>query len=291
MDTEDLLKKVRAIEIRTKGLTNHIFSGQYHSSFKGKGMTFSEVRDYQVGDDVRTIDWNVTARFNSPFIKIFEEERELTVMLLIDLSGSALYGTQHKTKKELAIELAAVLSFSAEANNDKVGALFITDTVEKYIAPAKGRKHMLHLLRELIQFEPKSNKTDLNEGLRFFNNVIKKRSVAFVISDFVSETGMDFMQGFNQSKRRHDLMALRTQDPAERILPDLGMIQLFNAETGVKTWVNSSSSAVKQQFSANYQQFCDELENEFKRKGIDYTTIETTEDYIPILLKFFKRRK
>lgn len=291
MDTEEIIKKVKLIEIRTKGLTKHIFSGQYHSSFKGKGMAFSEVREYQIGDDVRTIDWNVTARFNEPFIKIFEEERELTVMLLIDLSGSTMFGTEQKTKKELALELAAVLAFSAEANNDKVGALFITDQVEKYIAPAKGRKHILYILRELIDFEPNSKKTNLNEALRFFNNVIKKRSIAFVISDFVSESGMDFMQGFNQTKRRHDLMALRLQDPAERLLPDLGMIQLFNAETGVKTWVNSSSKAVKKQFEENHTHFCESISTEFKRNGIDYTAIETTEDYIPILLKFFKRRK
>ncbi|MES2587630.1 MAG: DUF58 domain-containing protein [Bacteroidota bacterium] len=289
MTTEELLKKVKKIEIKTKGLTKHIFSGEYHSSFKGRGMAFSEVREYQIGDEVRTIDWNVTARFNAPFIKVFEEERELTVMLLIDLSGSSMYGTQEKTKKELALELCAVLGFSAEANNDKVGAIFITNEVEKYIAPAKGKKHILYILRELIEFVPKNQETDLNEGLRFFRNVIKKRSIAFVISDFISEN--PFIEGLRISKRKHDMIALQLLDPAEYKLPDLGMIQLFNAETGAKTWVNSSSKLVKQQFEESHQKFEAELHTSFKKNGINFATFETTKDYIPTLISLFHHRK
>ncbi|MCE3295501.1 MAG: hypothetical protein K0R65_1215 [Crocinitomicaceae bacterium] len=289
MTTEELLKKVRKIEIKTKGLTRHIFSGEYHSSFKGRGMAFSEVREYQVGDEVRTIDWNVTARFNTPFVKIFEEERELTVMLVIDLSGSAFFGTQNRSKKELAIELAAVLAFSADSNNDKVGAIFLTDKVEKYIPPAKGKKHVLYLLRELIEFEPQNHATDISEGLRFFRNVTKKRSIGFVISDFISEN--PFIDAFKISKRRHDIIALRLTDPAEQVLPDLGMIQLFNAETGTKTWVNSSSRRVKQSFVDQYQKHELELHNAFKKSGVDFASFSTTEDYIPVLSSLFQHRR
>jgi uncharacterized protein (DUF58 family) len=289
MTNEELFKKVRKIEIKTKGLTKHIFSGEYHSSFKGRGMAFSEVREYQIGDEVRTIDWNVTARFNSPFVKVFEEERELTVMLIIDLSGSTDYGTNEKSKKELAIELCAVLAFSAEANNDKVGAIFITQEVEKYIPPAKGKKHILYILREIIEFQAKNKGTDLNEGLRFFRNVIKKRSIAFVISDFVSET--EFIESFRICKRKHDMIALQLIDPSEKELLDLGMIQFFNAETGEKTWVNSSSKLVRQNFENNFLQFQANLQNSFKKNGIDIASIETSEDYIPKLISLFHKRK
>lgn len=289
MTTEELLKKVRKIEIKTKGLTRHIFSGEYHSSFKGRGMAFSEVREYQVGDEVRTIDWNVTARFNTPFVKIFEEERELTVMLIIDLSGSTFFGSKTRSKKELALELAAVLAFSADSNNDKVGAIFLTNTVEKYIPPAKGKKHMLYLLRELIEFEPKSKETDISEGLRFFRNVTKKRSIGFVISDFISEN--PFIDAFKISRRKHDIIALRLTDPAEQMLPDLGMIQLFNAETGTKTWVNSSSQQVKQSFLDQYRKHELELHNSFKKSGVDFATFSTTEDYIPVLSSLFQHRR
>lgn len=289
MTTEELLKKVRKIEIKSKGLTRHIFSGEYHSSFKGRGMAFSEVREYQVGDEVRTIDWNVTARFNSPFIKIFEEERELTVMLIIDLSGSAFFGSRSKSKKELALELAAVLAFSADSNNDKVGAIFLTNQVEKYIPPAKGKKHILYLLRELIEFEPKNRETDINEGLRFFRNVTKKRSIGFVISDFISDR--PFIDSFKISRRKHDIIALRLSDPAEYTLPDLGMIQLFNAETGTKTWVNSSSPQVKQSFTDQYKSYELRLHNDFKKSGIDFASFSTTEDYIPILSALFQHRR
>lgn len=289
MNTEELLKKIKLIELKTRGLTKHIFSGAYHSSFKGRGMAFSEVREYQIGDEVRTIDWNVTARFNTPFVKVFEEERELTVMLIIDLSGSSHFGTKSKTKKELALELAAVLAFSAEANNDKVGAIFVTNQVERYIAPEKGKKHMLYLLREIIEFQPKSAETDLNEGMRFFRNVQKQRCIGFVISDFVTES--PFIEGFNISKRKHDMIALRLTDPAEHTLPDLGMIQLFNAETGIKTWVNSSSRKVRDEYAANYRRFEEQLHEQFLKNGIDFASFETTADYIPILSNLFKSRK
>jgi uncharacterized protein (DUF58 family) len=288
MNTQELLKKIKVIEIKTKGLTKHIFSGEYHSAFKGRGMAFSEVRDYQVGDEVRTIDWNVTARFNSPFVKVFEEERELTVVLLIDISGSSEFGTQEKSKKDLALELAAVLAFSAVANNDKIGALFISEEVEKYIAPAKGKKHALYILRELIEYKPKHTGTNLNEGLRFFRNVLKKRSIGFVISDFMDEN--PFVEGLKISKRKHDMVALQLSDPAEKVLPDLGMVQLFNAETGKKTWVNSSDPQVKKTFEEHVITQDEKLKVAFKKTGIDHAFFQTTDDYIPTLVKLFQSR-
>jgi uncharacterized protein (DUF58 family) len=288
MNTQELLEKIKVIEIKTKGLTKHIFSGEYHSAFKGRGMAFSEVREYHVGDEVRTIDWNVTARFNTPFVKVFEEERELTVMLLIDISGSSEFGTQEKSKKDLALELAAVLAFSAVANNDKIGALFISEEVEKYIAPAKGKKHALYILRELIEYKPKHAGTNLNEGLRFFRNVLKKRSIGFVISDFMDEN--PFVEGLKISKRKHDMVALQLSDPAEKTLPDLGMVQLFNAETGKKTWVNSSDPQVKKTFENHVIEQDEKLKVAFKKTGIDHAFFQTTDDYIPTLVKLFQSR-
>lgn len=288
MTTEELLKKIRKIEIKTKGLTKHIFSGEYHSSFKGRGMAFSEVREYHIGDEVRTIDWNVTARFNSPFVKIFQEERELTVMLIVDLSGSSIYGTQEKSKKDLAIEIAAVLAFSADSNNDKVGALFVTDKVEKYIAPAKGRKHMLYILRELIEFEPKNTATNLDEGLKFFSSVVKKRSICFVLSDYICDNS--FLDSFKTVRKKHDLIALKLSDPSEYDLPSLGMIQLFNAETGAKTWVNSSSHKVKSTLKKSFQTREQFLEKEWKKMGVNYQLFGTHQDYIPLLIQLFKNR-
>lgn len=252
-------------------------------------MAFSEVREYQIGDEVRTIDWNVTARFNTPFIKVFEEERELTVMLLIDVSGSGNFGTQEKTKKDLALEIAAVLAFSAIANNDKIGAIFISDQVEKFIAPAKGKKHALLILREMIEFNPQHSGTNLNEGLRFFRNAIKKRSIAFVISDFMDTH--PYTEGLNISRRKHDLIALRLVDPAEYELPDLGMVELFNAETGQKTWVNSSRESTRKAYRANYEAFDTRVTENFRRHGIDHATLNTTADYIPTLIKLFQSRR
>lgn len=288
MDTKELLKKIRLLEIKTKGLTRHIFSGEYHSAFKGRGMAFSEVRDYQIGDEVRTIDWNVTARFNSPFIKVFDEERELTVMLILDVSASEEFGTQEKTKKDLALEIAAVLSFSAISNNDKVGAIFVSDKVEKYIAPLKGRTHALVILREFIHFKPESKGTNLNEALRFFRNTQKKRSIAFVLSDFIDTH--DFMEGLRLTRKKHDMVALRLIDDAESELPDMGVVQLFNAETGETTWVNTSSKQVRQAHAQRFRELSHKLQNEFVRAGIDYAELNTHSDFIKPLVHLFQNR-
>lgn len=288
MDTAELLKKIRRLEIRTKGLTKHIFSGEYHSAFKGRGMAFSEVRDYQIGDEVRTIDWNVTARYNSPHVKVFEEERELIVMLVIDVSGSAAFGTSTKSKKELALELSAVLAFSAISNNDKVGAIFVSDHVERYIAPEKGRQHVLIILRELIEHQTKGKSTNLNEGLKFLRNTQKKRSISFVISDFIDEN--DFMDGMRVTRKRHDTIAVRLSDPAEFELPNAGFIRLFNAETGDTTWVNSSSPAIRERFEEEFKNKEQKILKEFKRSGIDSVSVRTDQDFIPQLMKLFKSR-
>lgn len=288
MDTKELLKKIRLLEIKTKGLTKHIFSGEYHSAFKGRGMTFSEVRNYQIGDEVRTIDWNVTARFNEPYVKVFDEERELTVMLIIDVSGSGNFGWENKTKKDLALELAAVLSFSAISNNDKVGAIFVSDKVEKYIAPGKGKKHSLVILRELIEIQPENKGTDLNEALKFFRNTQKKRSIAFVISDFMDEN--DFMEGLKVTRKKHDMVALRLIDEAEKELPSMGVVQMFNAETGATTWVNTNSQKAKTIHAQNFKEFDEKLEKDFQKSGIDYASIATDEDFIKPLVKLFQNR-
>ena len=288
MDTKELLKKIRLLDIKTRGLTKHIFSGEYHSAFKGRGMTFSEVRDYHFGDEVRTIDWNVTARFNEPHVKVFDEERELTVMLIIDVSGSENFGWEDKTKKDLALELAAVLSFSAISNNDKVGAIFVSDKVEKYIAPQKGKKHSLIILREFIELKATSAGTNLNEGLKFFRNTQKKRSIAFVISDFMDDN--DFMEGMKVSRKKHDMVALRLVDEAESELPDMGIVQMYNSETGETTWVNTNSQQAKEIHSKNFKDFEEELFLSFKKAGIDSASISTGEDFIKPLVKLFQNR-
>ena len=288
MDTKELLKKIRLLEIKTKGLTKHIFSGEYHSAFKGRGMTFSEVRDYHIGDEVRTIDWNVTARFNEPYVKVFDEERELTVMLIIDVSGSEDFGWGDKTKKDLALEMAAVLSFSAISNNDKIGAIFVSDKVEKYIAPGKGKKHALVILRELIEIKPTSKGTNISEALKFFRNTQKKRTIAFVISDFIDNN--DFMEAFKVTRKKHDMVALRMVDKAESELPSMGIVQLFNSESGETTWVNTNSRQAKETHAENFRDAEKKLENEFKKSGIDFTTISTGEDFIKPLVKLFQNR-
>ncbi|MBI1837514.1 MAG: DUF58 domain-containing protein [Flavobacteriia bacterium] len=288
METKEILKKIQKLEIKTKGLTKHVFSGEYHSAFKGRGMAFSEVRDYQLGDEVRTIDWNVTARFNSPFVKIFEEERELTVMLIIDVSGSSEFGTVEKSKKDLALEITAVLAFSAISNHDKVGAIFVSDKVEKYIIPQKGRNHALVILRELIEFKPLSKETNINEALKFFRNTQKKRSIAFVISDFYDRN--DFMEGMKVSRKKHDMVAIRIYDPAEFSLPNVGLIQFFNAETGKKTWINCNSATVKKQFEKTIETNELKFTEDFKRAGIDLATFATNQDFIPVLMKLFQQR-
>ena len=288
MDTKELLKKIQRLEIKTKGLTKQVFSGEYHSAFKGRGMAFSEVRDYQIGDEVRTIDWNVTARFNSPFVKVFEEERELTVMLIIDISGSEEFGTVEKSKKELSLEIASVLAFSAINNNDKVGAIFVSDQVEKYIAPDKGRKHALVILRELIEFKPKSKGTNINEALKFFRNTQKKRSISFVISDFMDDN--NFMEGLKVSNKKHDMVAIRLIDIAEYELPKMGLIQLYNAESGNTTWVNTNSEKVRSNYLNGYKDLENKLFSEFKKSGIDYVSISTDDNFIRPLIALFQQR-
>lgn len=289
MNTTELLQKIRRIEIRTKGLTKQFFTGQYHSSFKGRGMTFSEVRDYQIGDEVRTIDWNVTARYNAPYVKVFEEERELVVMLMVDISESTVYGTGERSKKELALELMAVLAFSAVENNDKVGAIFVSDSVEKFIPPAKGKKHALSILRTFIDYKPISERTNLNEGFAFYRNCMKKRSICFVISDFMNE--QNFEQSISLLRKKHDLIALGLSDQGESQLPDLGLIQMYNAETGYTNWVNTSDDSVREQYEKTYLKQQEELIEMFTRLGINYQPLDTNEDYIPKLIRLFKRHK
>ncbi|MDC3252784.1 DUF58 domain-containing protein [Crocinitomicaceae bacterium] len=287
MDTKELLQRIRRLEIKAKGLTKHIFSGEYHSAFKGTGMAFSEVRDYHLGDEVRTIDWNVTARFNSPHVKVFDEERELHLMLIIDVSGSHNFGSSKKSKKDLALELAAVLSFSALSNNDKVGAIFVSDQVEKYIAPGKGKKHALFILREFIELKPKSKGTDIKQGLKFFRNTQKKRTIAFLISDFIDE---DFLEELKMSRKKHDIIAIHLLDEAEREIPNMGLIQLYNSETGTTTWVNSNSAQFRNAQRTQFNRKQDKIFNDFLRSGIDYTSISTTEDFIKPLIKLFQNR-
>lgn len=289
MNTTELLQKIRRIEIRTKGLTKQFFTGQYHSSFKGRGMTFSEVRDYQIGDEVRTIDWNVTARYNAPYVKVFEEERELVVMLMVDISESTVFGTGEKSKKELALELMAVLAFSAVENNDKVGAIFVSDNVEKFIPPAKGKKHALSILRTFIDYKPISERTNLNEGFAFYRNCMKKRSICFVISDFMNE--QNFEQSISLLRKKHDLIALGLTDKGESQLPDLGLVQMYNSESGYINWVNTSDDSVREQYEKTYLRQQEELIEMFTRLGINYQPLDTNEDYIPKLIRLFKRHK
>ncbi len=288
METKELLKKVREIELKTRGLTKQVFSGEYHSAFKGRGMTFSEVKNYQYGDDVRNIDWNVTARFNEPFIKVFEEERELSVFMILDISGSNDFGTRDKSKKELMLEVAAVLAFSAVANNDKIGAIFVTDGVEKFIPPKKGRSHALMILRELILFQPKSKDTHLNEGLRFFRNVVKKRSICFLISDFYDEN--DFFEGLKIANSKHDMVALRLYDPAESELPNLGLIKMYDAEKEAVKWVNTSSKKVRDRYKNQFNTTEEKLKTQFRKSGVDYASLSTEGKYLAELNKLFLTR-
>lgn len=288
METKELIKKIRRLEIKTKGLTKHIFSGEYHSAFKGRGMAFSEVRDYAFGDEVRTIDWNVTARYNNPYVKVFEEERELTVMLVIDISGSEEFGSIEKTKKDLALEIAAVLAFSAISNNDKVGAILVSDQMERYISPEKGKKHALIILRELIEFKAKSKLTNLNEGLKFLRNTQKKRTITFVISDFIDQN--NFMEGMRLTRKRHDTIAIKLADVAEQTLPNVGLIQLYNAETSETTWVNSSSKEVRKKYADEFIEKESKTLLEFKKVGIDCVSCATDEDIIKPLVKLFQQR-
>ncbi len=287
METSELLKKVRKIEIKTRGLSNQIFAGEYHSAFKGRGMAFSEVREYQYGDDIRNIDWNVTARFSHPYIKVFEEERELTVMLLIDLSDSKEFGTQKMLKREVMTELSAVLSFSAIQNNDKIGVIFFSDKIEKYIPPKKGRKHILRIIRELIDLRPESRKTNIAEALRYLTNIQKKRTTAFLISDFIDEGFSDALKIANY---KHDVIALQVCDEREKQLPDVGLIKLRDAETNRQIWLDTSDKKVRKQYSKTWIEAQQSLKETFTRAGVDYTQIWTNKDYVQPLLKLFKQR-
>ena len=287
MNTTEILKKVRKVEIKTKGLSNHIFSGEYHTAFKGKGMAFSEVREYQTGDDVRNIDWNVTARYNNPFVKVFEEEREMTVILLIDISGSSIFGTQYQLKRDIATEISAVLSFSAINNNDKIGVIFFSEEIEKFIPPKKGKSHILRIIRELISFNSNKKRTNIENAIRYFNNVIKKRSVCFIISDFMDE---GFDNALKIVKTKHDIVALRIHDEREKTLPNVGIIRLQDAETHETKIIDSSNKHIRKNLKEKYERKENQLKSLFKNEGVDYIDIRTGEDYIKPLMNFFKNR-
>lgn len=288
METSELLKRVRKIEIKTRGLSKNIFAGEYHSAFKGRGMTFSEVREYQYGDDIRNIDWNVTARHNRPYVKIFEEERELTVMLMIDVSASRNFGTISKLKKNQITEIAAVLAFSAIQNNDKIGVIFFSDKIEKFIPPKKGRTHILHIIRELIDFYPEDKQTDIEQALEYMTNSIKKRCTCFVISDFIDEH--DFAHALAIANRKHDVVALRVYDPRENQLPPVGMMYLRDAETGEQMWVDTSDKKLREAVEKYAFVREKELDAIFKRSGVDVANIRSDEDYVRALITLFKKR-
>ena len=283
----DILKKVRKIEIKARGLSRQLFSGEYHSAFKGRGMAFSEVREYQYGDDVRSIDWNVTARLNHPYVKVFEEERELTVMLLVDVSGSNRFGTHHQFKEELVAEVAATLAFSAIQNNDKVGVILFSDRIEKFIPPKKGSSHILRIIRELITFKPTSNGTNLAEALRYFTNVIKKRCTAFLLSDFYDDNYTDALK---IASGKHDLVAIRIADEKETRLPDLGLAKFYDPETNETIWIDTADSTIRNEFSSRYSNHVARVEEVLKKYGIDQTVLYTGEDYVKELKKLFERR-
>jgi len=288
METSELLKKVRKIEIKTKGLSKQIFSGEYHSAFKGRGMSFSEVRDYQYGDDVRNIDWNVTARTGDPHVKVFEEEREMTVMLMVDVSESAFFGTQEQFKNELITEISAVLAFSAINNNDKVGILFFSDQIEKFIPPKKGKQHILRIIRELINLEPKGTGTDIGKALEYLKNLIKKRSICFVLSDFLTK---GYESPLKIAARRHDIIGIHMVDPREEELPNVGLIRAMDAESGHVQWIDTAMSSVRKKYNAWYQDNLEYMTKTFLRSGADKVTIRTDEPYVNALMKFFKKRK
>lgn len=287
METSELLKKVRKIEIKTKGLSKHIFSGEYHSAFKGRGMSFSEVRDYQYGDDVRNIDWNVTARTGDPHVKVFEEERELTVMLLVDISQSSFFGTVNQLKSGVITEICALLAFSAINNNDKVGVLFFSSKVEKYIPPKKGKQHILRIIRELLNFEPSEHGTDLGTALEYFTNVVKKRSICFILSDFISSP---YEGPLRIAARRHDMVGIHVIDRREQEIPNVGLIRALDAETGQTRWLDTSSRKVRDDYAAWYQEHYNYFKTIFAKSGADAVRILTDESYVNILLKFFKKR-
>ncbi|WP_417865217.1 DUF58 domain-containing protein [Xanthomarina gelatinilytica] len=287
MDTKELLKKVRKIEIKTRRLSDHIFGGEYHSTFKGRGMTFSEVRQYQYGDDVRNIDWNVTARYNEPHIKVFEEERELTMMLMVDVSGSELFGTEEQFKNEIVTEIAATLAFSATQNNDKIGLILFSDTIELYIPPKKGRSHVLRIIRELIEFHPKSKQTNITEALKFLSNVMKKKAIVFLLSDFIAD---DYKQTLKITSRNHDVTGIRIYDKSEESIPNLGMVQMLDAETGEYMLVNTASKTVRRNYSKFYHDKVAYFKDSFAKSGAGSLDCRVDESYVKKLLGYFKRR-
>lgn len=288
METSELIKKVRKIEIKTRGLSHNIFAGQYHSAFKGRGMSFSEVREYQYGDDVRDIDWNVTARFNKPYIKVFEEERELTVMLLVDLSDSLDFGTVNRTKREMVTEIAATIAFAAIQNNDKIGVIFFTDKVEKFIPPQKGRKHILYIIRELINFEPESKRTSIHVPLEYLTNAIKKRCTAFIISDFISND--DYRNAMTIANRKHDVVAIQVYDRRLASIPRIGLVKFRDAETGEEMYVDTSSAKVQEEQRRWWNGQCANLDEVLKKSRVDSVSISTDQDYVKALLALFSRR-
>lgn len=286
-DTEEILKKVRKIEIKTRGLSKNIFAGEYHTAFKGRGMTFSEVREYQYGDDIRNIDWNVTARFNKPYIKVFEEEREMTMMLLVDVSASGEFGTTTQIKRDMLAEIAATIAFSAIQNNDKIGVIFFSDRIEKFIPPQKGKKHVLYIIRELLGFEPESKRTDIQGALQYLTNAIKKHCTAFLISDFISD---DFSKSLVIANRKHDVVALQIYDKRERQLPSVGLIKLKDAENGTDLWVDTSDKRVRLAYEKNWSERQERLKQYFSQSGVNSISIATDEDYVKALIKLFKQR-
>lgn len=288
METSELLKRVRQIEIKTKGLSNNIFAGEYHSAFKGRGMAFAEVREYQYGDDIRDIEWNVTARFNKPFVKVFEEERELTVMLCVDVSGSLEFGSNVQTKRRMQTEIAATLAFSAIQNNDKIGVIFFSDRIEKFIPPKKGRKHILYIIRELLEFKPESNRTDVACAVEYLTSVIKRRCTAFLLSDFIDDK--DFRQPLTIVNRKHDVVAVQVYDRRVAELPDVGLMQVRDAETGEEMLVDTGSKKVRNMHAAWWRGQQNRLREIFTRSGVDNVSVRTDHDYVTALMGLFKQR-
>lgn len=288
MDTSEILKKVRKIEIKTRGLSQNIFAGEYHSAFKGRGMAFSEVREYQFGDDIRDIDWNVTARFHRPYVKVFEEEREITVMLLIDVSGSLDFGTRGQLKRDMLTEIAATLAFSAIQNNDKIGVIFFSDKIEKYIPAKKGRKHILYIIREMLDFQPKSKKTDISYAVEFMTRVLKRRSTVFMLSDFYNKTS--FQKELQIAGQKHDIMAIQVYDPLAKNLPDVGMLKVEDAESGREMIIDTSSKKLRMQHSKVWAERQQHLREDFAKSNVDWTSIATNEDYVKAMMLLFKMR-
>jgi uncharacterized protein (DUF58 family) len=287
METKDLLKKVRKIEIKTRRLSDHIFSGEYHTSFKGRGMTFSEVRPYQYGDDIRSIDWNVTARYNEAHVKVFEEERELTMMLMVDISGSESFGTKNQFKKDIVTEIAATMAFSATQNNDKIGLILFSDQIELYIPPKKGRSHVLRIIRELIEFEPKSNKTDIAQALKFLSSTQKKKAIVFMISDFMSD---EYEHTLKIASKKHDITGIRVYDNREEKMPNIGMVSMQDAETGAIQWVNTGSKSVRLNYEKYYQDKINYFKETFSKSGSGVVSTRVDESYVTKLLGYFKSR-